>query len=63
MGTSRKCEPVGLLEIADRLNVKRQTARVWHFRGVLPASRWTVSGLPAWDWRDIEAWALATGRL
>jgi hypothetical protein len=29
----------------------------------MPAPRWTVSGQPAWDWTEIEAWAKHTGRL
>jgi hypothetical protein len=29
----------------------------------MPQPRWTVSGQPAWDWDDIEAWARRTGRL
>jgi hypothetical protein len=57
-------EPVGLLEIADRLGVKLQSAQNWRTRGVLPPPRWTVSGHPAWSWRhDIEPWARETGRL
>lgn len=55
-------EPVGLAEIAQRLGVKRETAKMWHYRGLLPPSRWTVSGIPAWDWRDVEKWAKETGR-
>jgi hypothetical protein len=59
----RQCDPVGLAEIADRLGVKRQTAAVWRTRKVLPEPSWTVSGAPAWNWPDIEAWARSTGRL
>jgi len=29
----------------------------------MPQPRWTVSGQPAWDWNEIEQWALRTGRL
>jgi hypothetical protein len=29
----------------------------------MPDPRWTVSGQPAWDWAEIEAWARRTGRL
>lgn len=57
-------EPVGLSEIAQRLGVKRATAATWHWRGLLPEARWTVSGSPAWDWQlDIAPWARRTGRL
>lgn len=60
--STNEADPVGLLEIAERLGVKRQTARMWRQRGVLPAPRWLVSGLPAWDWPDIARWARETGR-
>lgn len=56
-------EPVGLLEIAERLGVRAQTARNWRTRGVLPAPAWVVSGMPAWEWTTIEEWARSTGRL
>lgn len=56
-------EPVGLLEIAERLGVKRQTAQMWRHRKVFPPPRWLVSGQPAWDWSDVEKWARETGRL
>ena len=56
-------EPVGLVEIAERLGVKPQTARMWRHRELLPEPSWVVSGQPAWHWPDIEAWARRTGRL
>jgi hypothetical protein len=57
-------EPVGGLEIADRLDVKRETVAMWKQRGLLPPARWTVSGEDAWDWhQDIEPWAKETHRL
>lgn len=62
-------EPVGLVEIAERLGVKRETAGMWHYRSQrgelpvpMPEPRWTVSGGPAWRWSDIEKWARRTGR-
>lgn len=55
--------PVGIIEIAERLGVKRQTVDTWRLRGLLPEPRWTVGGRPCWDWTDIEAWAKETGRL
>lgn len=57
-----RCDPVGLTEIAVRLGVAPQTARAWRVRRLLPATRWTVSGQPAWNWKDIANWAAATGR-
>jgi predicted DNA-binding transcriptional regulator AlpA len=56
-------EPVGLIEIAERLGVKRATVDMWKLRGLLPPAKWTVGGRPAWDWADIMAWAKETGRL
>lgn len=61
--SSMEVEPVGLVEIAQRLNVQRNTAKVWHARGLLPAHRWTVSGNPAWNWPEVKAWAQQTGRM
>lgn len=57
------CDPVGGVEIAEKLAVRRQTVSMWHLRGLLPEPKWTVSGNPAWNWADIEAWAEATNRL
>ena len=51
--------PVGAAEIAERLGVRQQTVAQWKLRGVLPAPRWTVSRLPAWNWPEIEHWARA----
>lgn len=66
---------VGELEIAARLKVEVQTVAQWRYRGKnragakaragfepFPPSRWTVSGLPAWYWPDVETWAIKTGR-
>ena len=56
------CDPVGVSEIAQRLQVKQQTAAMWRYRKLLPEPRWTVSGQPAWDWPAIQEWAKETGR-
>lgn len=56
-------DPVGLVEIGERLAARRQTVAQWHYRGLLPPARWTVSGYPAWNWPDIERWARETARL
>lgn len=60
-----KCDPVGAVEIADRLHVKRATVDQWRQRdgAHFPPPRWTVGGRPAWNWHDIETWARTTGRL
>ncbi|MFS8523142.1 MAG: hypothetical protein FWJ87_17580 [Micromonosporaceae bacterium] len=55
--------PVGIVEIAERLGVERQTVDAWRHRRVLPDPAWTVGGRPAWAWSTIEAWARHTGRL
>lgn len=55
-------EPVGAVEIAERLGVRQQTVAMWKLRGIMPEPRWVVSGNPAWDWRDVEKWAEETGR-
>jgi hypothetical protein len=60
---SQEPTPVGSAEIAARLRVRPQTVHTWRQRGLMPEPRWTVSGQPAWDWTDIEAWARRTGRL
>ena len=56
-------DPVGIVEIADRLNVQRATVDQWLARGLPPEPRYTVGGRPAWNWHEIQAWALQTGRL
>ncbi len=49
--------PVGVAEISERLAVRQQTVAQWKLRGLLPAPRWTVSRLPAWNWPEVERWA------
>lgn len=60
---SAACDPVGADEIARRLDVKPETVHQWRYHALLPDPDYTVSGRPAWDWRTIEKWARATGRL
>lgn len=60
--TNIDVEPVGIKEIAERFGVKRQTVDMWLQRDLLPDPRWIVGGRPAWDWPDIELWAMQTGR-
>ena len=56
-------DPVGAVEIAERLNVKRRTVDQWRQRATdFPAPRWTVGGRPAWNWDEVEVWAKRTGR-
>ena len=57
-----RMDVVGLKDIAERLNVKQQTAAAWKHRGLLPEPEWIVSGMPAWSWETIAYWAARTGR-
>ena len=56
-------EPVGAIEIADRLGVKPATVYQWRYLGRLPEPDWVVGGRPSWKWSTIERWAIDTGRL
>lgn len=54
---------VGVAEIADRLGVRRQTVAQWKIRGLLPVTVADLACGPVWEWKVIETWAKATGRL
>lgn len=55
---------VGLREVAELLQVARNTANVWRTRNVLPAPEAIVSGeVPVWRRSTIVEWARRTGRL
>jgi hypothetical protein len=56
-------DPVGIEEIAKRLDVPVKTVRYWRSQGLLPAPRWRVSGNAAFEFSDIEQWTRATGRM
>jgi hypothetical protein len=62
-GTFSGVDPVGTIEIAERLGVTRDAVNQWRKRGLgFPEPRWAVGGRPAWEWEDVEAWARETGR-
>ena len=56
---------VGAAEIAQRLGVKRpHLIHDWRRRySEFPKPVVQLKGTLVWDWRDIECWARATGRL
>ena len=63
-------DPVGLQEIADRLEVPRGTVNSWRSRSKterrvagLPEPDAIRTGTPLWSWATIKAWAFETGRL
>jgi len=59
---TRICDPVGAVEIAARLGVKRATVDQWRQRTVgFPPARWQVGGRPAWNFDDVAAWSAARG--
>lgn len=56
-------EPVGTIEIAERLGVTRDAVNQWRRRDLgFPGPRWVVGGRPAWDWSEVERWSRTSGR-
>ena len=59
-----RLEPVGVIEIAQRLGVLDRSVHKMIQRGRLPAPDYdSVNGSRAWDWRTILWWAGETRRL
>lgn len=63
-------DPVGVLEIADRLGVQAATAHRWLQMdkttaklGIPEPTYPSVNGSRAWEWPEILRWAGETGRL
>lgn len=57
-------DPVGVVEIAERLGVKDRSVHMWKRRDRLPPLDYpSVNGTGAWEWRTILWWAGETGRL
>lgn len=57
-------EPVGVLEIADRLGVQDRSVHMMKRRDRLPRPDYeSINGSNAWHWRTILWWAGETGRL
>lgn len=70
----RKLDIVGPREIANRLDVTHQLVSQWMKRGwpagkrgaapvKSPKAIAVVSGVTIFHWKDVETWAIATGRL
>lgn len=55
-------DPVGMVEIAERLGVPQATVATWRHRGLLPAAEAIVGGRPCWAWATVQSWAEANGR-
>lgn len=56
-------ELVDIEAVAQRLDVKRQTVRMWRHRQILPEPDWYLNGGPIWKWKTVQVWAEETGRL
>lgn len=57
-------EIVGLMEIADLLEVGKRTPHAWQYRKLLPPADFaSINGLRAWRTNTILQWAANTGRL
>lgn len=55
---------VGTREIGERLDVSYRVVHGWSRRyPEFPKPVAKVSGVSVWVWKDVEAWARATGRL
>lgn len=59
-----ECDPVGKLELAERLGVAARSVHMMFHRGSLPEPDWEqINGYRAWNWATILWWAGETGRL
>lgn len=57
-------DPVGVIEIADRLGVKDRSVHTWKRRDRLPVPDYpSINGGHAWEWSTILWWAGETDRL
>lgn len=60
----RMADPVGVIEIAQRLDVQDRTVHMWLYRGLLPPAEYdSINGSRAWEWTTILRWAGDTGRI
>jgi len=56
-------DPVGSVEIGERLGVSLKTVLTWHYDRMMPQPDWRIGPGPVWNWASVAAWALATNRL
>ena len=56
---------VGVPEIAERLGVTVHAVRRWRQRSLAFPDPLAIvaTSVPVWEWRTVERWARATGRL
>jgi hypothetical protein len=50
-------DPVGVPEIAQRLNANPSSVYRWRLRNDFPAPIGQLASGPVWEWADIERWA------
>lgn len=60
----RNADPVGVLEIAQRLGVRDRTVHMWLYRQIVPEPDYeSVNGCRAWEWSTVLEWAGETGHV
>jgi hypothetical protein len=64
LGMDREYQVLGLIEIAELLDVDKRTPHAWFYRGLMPdPDHEAINGSRAWDRATIVRWAAKTGRL
>jgi hypothetical protein len=61
---TRRGDPVGIIEVANRLGVQVATVHQWRNRKILPTPDYeSVNGGRAWEWATILLWAGLRGQI